>query len=100
MPASGRGRGVLVIAAGAGGAERAREACDRLARGGFVALAAGARPKRTGAPSEAERAAVDAGIEQLFREHATEGARVGVVGFGRGGRSRSMRRRAARAWRP
>jgi dienelactone hydrolase len=84
VPSSGRGRGVLVIAAGGGGAERhARDACDRLARGGFVAAAAWVADA-AGAPGAAERAAVDAGIEQLFCEHATEGPRVGLVGFGRG----------------
>ena len=99
VPGSGRGRGVLVVAAGAGAEGQAREACDRLARGGFVALPA-VLADAAGAPGDGERAAIDAGIEQLFCEHATEGPRVGLVGFGAARCSRSMRPRAARAWRP
>lgn len=83
IPATGRGRGVLVIASGAGAEAHAREACDRLARGGFVAIAA-VLADAAGTPAASERSAVDAGIEQLFCEHATEGSRVGVLGFGRG----------------
>jgi carboxymethylenebutenolidase len=83
VPASGRGRGVLVVAAGAGAERLARDACDRLARGGLVAAAC-ALADAAGAPGAAERAAIDAGIEALFCEDATDGPRVGVVGFGRG----------------
>jgi dienelactone hydrolase len=81
VPASGRGRGVLVIAAGA--ESQALDSCDRLARGGFVATAV-VLADATGAPGAAERAAVDAGIQDLFCAHAVEGPRVGLVGFGRG----------------
>src|SRR5262245_18230911 len=84
VPASGRGRGVLGIDEGAGAERCARDACDRLARGGFVAVAA-VLGDGSGAPGAAERAAVDAGLEELFSEHASEGPRVGLVGFGRGG---------------
>jgi dienelactone hydrolase len=85
IPDTGRGRGVLVLGA-AGGALEA-EACARLARHGFVALA----PRLPGADpdapiSAAERAAVDAAIHALFCEHASDGPRVGLLGFGRGAR--------------
>jgi dienelactone hydrolase len=84
VPHSGHGPGVLVLA-GARGAALARDAGIRLARHGFVGWAV-ELPAPTGeSPSEGERGAVDAGIEQLRCEHAVDGARVGVLAFGRGG---------------
>jgi dienelactone hydrolase len=75
---------VLVLAAGTRHDDLAREACARLARHDFVAWAP-ALPVETGAaPTDGERAAVDAAALQLFCEHGTDGARVGLVGFGRG----------------
>jgi len=62
-----------------------RDAGMRLARHGFVAYAPELPAPSDGAPSDAERSAVDAGIERLFNEHASDGARVAVIGVGRGG---------------
>jgi dienelactone hydrolase len=85
LPDSGHGPGVLVLTAGARGDALAREALVRLAHHGYVALAADLPAPSGERPSAAEQAAVDAGIEQLFRESAVDGARVGVLAFGRGG---------------
>jgi dienelactone hydrolase len=84
VPDTGHGPGVLVLAAGANGDALVREAGMRLARHGFVAFGPELPAASGDAPSEAERRAVDAGIERLFNEHASEGARIGIVGFGRG----------------
>jgi dienelactone hydrolase len=100
VPRSGHGPGVLVLTAGALGDALARDALVRLAHHGFVAFAvdlpvpsgasraqraAGERSPSGDGPSDAERRAVDAGIEQLFRANAVDGSRVGVLAFGRGG---------------
>ncbi len=84
VPESGHGPGVLVLA-GPRGDELVREASGRLAHHGFVAFSPPLPAPSSGVPSDAERRAVDAGIERLFRENATDGSRVGVLGFGRGG---------------
>jgi dienelactone hydrolase len=81
IPASGRGRGVLVLD-DARGLGFARDVCDRLARAGFVALGLD-EPGPTG--GERTGALVDAAIEMLLCDDATDGARIGVLGFGRGG---------------
>jgi carboxymethylenebutenolidase len=96
LPASGRGRGVLVLHDGAGLSEEVRDACDRLARGGFAAVAPDLMPQDTGPdPTEAlpaldpaaERVldAIDAAVYELLCNDATEGAQVGALGFGAGG---------------
>ncbi len=114
VPHSGHGPGVLVLTAGARADALARDAGVRLAHHGFVAWVAdlpapsdASRAQRAQVsrsepqasedhrvcerspsgdrPSDAERSAVDAGIEQLFGAHAVDGARVGVLAFGRGG---------------
>jgi dienelactone hydrolase len=83
-PESGRGHGVLVIAGVHGGA-LVREAGIRLAHHGYVVSAAVFPEGSAQGAGESERRAVDAGIEELFRDHALQGSRVGVLGFGRGG---------------
>jgi|SoiMethySBSTD1v2_1073268.scaffolds.fasta_scaffold456365_2 dienelactone hydrolase len=85
VPEAGHGRGVLILAPGGRSDTLVRDAAVRLARHGFVAFGAELPAAGDGAPSDAERRAVDAGIERLFNEQATDGARVGVMGFGRGG---------------
>jgi dienelactone hydrolase len=75
-----------VVLCEAGQGELVREACARLARHGFVAFAPVLPEEEGDAISEAERAGVAAAIHTLFCESATEGARVGVLGVGRGGR--------------
>jgi carboxymethylenebutenolidase len=97
VPASGRGRGVLVVHEGAGLLTFAKDVCDRLAREGFVALAPDLyRGRRTVDPVEAgrliaeldlDRAArdLDAGVASLLNSDAVEGPKVGVVGFCMGG---------------
>jgi dienelactone hydrolase len=84
VPDTGHGRGVLVLCEARGDA-LAQEACARLARHGFVAFAPRLPENAAAALSDAERGAVDAAIHALFCEHATDGARVGALGFGRGG---------------
>jgi carboxymethylenebutenolidase len=97
LPGRGRGRGVLVVHGGFGLDGFAREACDRLARSGFVALAPdllGGRTTADPADAASRAAGLDAGaaarvleaaIAELFACDATEGARVGALGFGSGG---------------
>jgi dienelactone hydrolase len=85
VPEAGHGRGVLILAGGGRSDALVRDAGVRLARHGFVALGAELPVAPDGAPSDAERRAVDEGIARLFNEQATDGARVAVMGFGRGG---------------
>lgn len=85
VPRSGRGPGVLVLTAGACGDALARDAGVRLAHHGFVAWVADLPMPSGDGPSDAELSAIDAGIEKLFCENAVDGARVGVLAFGRGG---------------
>jgi carboxymethylenebutenolidase len=96
-PATGFGRGVLVVHEADGLGEFARDVCDRLAREGFVALA----PDWLGSPAleppdsvrrlaedlDLARAAdaLDAALEFFLGRDACEGPRVGVLGFGWGG---------------
>jgi dienelactone hydrolase len=85
VPRSGHGPGVLLLTAGALGDALSRDALVRLAHHGFVAFAVDLPVPSGDGPSDAERSAVDAGIEQLFRANAVDGSRVGVLAFGRGG---------------
>ncbi len=97
VPASGRGRGVLVAHEAPGLVDAVRDACDRLARAGFVALApdlfGGAKPGDPAAASrqvealdrEALGALLDRAVVELLSCHATDGAQVGALGFGLGG---------------
>jgi hypothetical protein len=85
VPRSGHGPGVLVLTAGARGDALARDAVARLAQHGFVAWVSDLPESSATGPSDAERSAVDAGIDQLFRANAVDGARVGVLAVGRGG---------------
>jgi carboxymethylenebutenolidase len=79
VPAAGRGRAVLVLDETAALSDFARDACDRLARAGFAALA----PDLSTGEDIAR--VVDAGVRQLLDDAATDGSRVGALGFGRGG---------------
>jgi carboxymethylenebutenolidase len=96
-PPSGHGPGVLVIQEWWGLVPQIRDVCDRLARSGFVALAPDLyRGDSTTDPDEAgrlmmaleiDRAGRDlrAAGEALRREPATDGARIGCIGFCMGG---------------
>lgn len=96
-PASGSGRGVLVIHESDGLGEFARDVCDRLAREGFVALAPDWIGSRTREPADQVRQqaealdparaaeALAAAVESLLGRAACEGPRVGALGFGSGG---------------
>jgi len=77
-PASGPGRGVLVVHEADGLGEFARDLCDRLAREGFVALA----PDWLAGDAEQ---VLDAGVDQLLGRDACDGPRVGALGCGQGG---------------
>lgn len=96
-PASGRGRGVLVLHEAWGLVDQIREVCDRLARAGFSALAPDLfRGRRGGTVEEAvalagslepERvtADVEAAVAALLAEETLDGLRLGAVGFCMGG---------------
>jgi len=96
-PASGRGPGLVVLQEWWGLVPQIRDVCDRLARSGFVALAPDLfRGESTTDPDvagrlmmelEIERAGRDLGaaVEALRREPATDGSRVGCIGFCMGG---------------
>jgi carboxymethylenebutenolidase len=97
LPASGRGRGVLVLHQAIGLGEFCRDACDRLAREGFAALApdlgsarrAAEAPEAPGPAAELDLARageeLDAAVTELLSCEATEGPRIGALGFGPGG---------------
>jgi len=97
LPASGRGRGVVVLHEAWGLDAFVRGACARLAREGFVALAPDLfGGKQAADVAEAQRlsdalapARVEedlAGAVQALQNHdAVEGPRVGVLGFCLGG---------------
>lgn len=96
-PASGRGPGLVVLQEWWGLVPQIRDVCDRLARSGFVALAPDLfRGESTTDPDlagrlmmelEIERAGRDLGaaVEALRREPATDGGRIGCIGFCMGG---------------
>lgn len=98
LPPSGRGSGVLVLHDAEGLVEHVREVCERLAREGFVALAPDLhRGARSEDPEQAGRLAAElplaraAGdlrraVDALLGHEAVDGARVGAVGLGMGGR--------------
>lgn len=96
-PASGLGPGVIVLHEGWGLTDHIREVCERLARAGFTALAPDLlRGESVATPADAETMAdtldvesaaadIDSAVIELFGRNATEGARVGALGFGLGG---------------
>lgn len=97
LPASGRGRGVLVLHEAWGLVDSIRDVCDRLAREGFVALAPdlfrgetardleGALGLLRGLELEAVSADLRAAEAALLGHHGVDGARLGVLGFCLGG---------------
>lgn len=97
VPASGRGRGVLVIQEWWGLVDHIRDVCDRFAREGFVALAPDLyHGESAGDPDaagrlmlglEIPRAArdLDGALRALLSQDATEGSKVGAIGFCMGG---------------
>jgi len=96
-PPSGVGCGIVVIHDEWGLSDFTRDACDRLARAGFVALAPdlfhGRRAEdRESARQLAKELDVDSASEdlesavsELFNQNATTGSKVGALGFGLGG---------------
>lgn len=96
-PASGHGPGLVVLQEWWGLVPQIRDVCDRLARAGFVAMAPDLyRGESTTDPDEAgrlmmeleiERAGRDLGatVEVLRRDPATDGAKIGCIGFCMGG---------------
>ena len=97
VPAAGRGRGVLVVQEAWGLVDHVKNVCDRLARAGFVALAPDlyrgavasdrehAHRLMDGLDVEAAARDLDAGVLCLLGRDATDGSRVGAVGFCMGG---------------
>jgi len=96
-PASGHGPGVLVIQEWWGLVDHVRDVCDRFAREGFVALAPDLYRGETASDPdtagrlmmhlEIPRAArdLDGAVKALLDEPATDGPRIGAVGFCMGG---------------
>ncbi len=96
-PASGRGRGILVIHENWGLTDATRDVCDRLARAGFVALAPDlfrgrcaedrAAAQQLAKELDTDRAAadLDAAVTELYNQNATEGAKIGALGSCIGG---------------
>lgn len=96
-PGSGHGPGVLVLQEWWGLVPHVRDVCDRFAREGFVALAPDLYRGETASDPDAAsrlmmdleipRAArdLDAAVKALLDEPATDGPKVGVVGFCMGG---------------
>ncbi len=96
-PASELGCGIVVIHDDWGLTDFIRDVCDRLARAGFVALApdlfhgriADDQETAEQLSKELELDCADADLEsavaELFNQHATEGSKVGALGFGLGG---------------
>ena len=97
QPASGRGRGILVIHESWGLTDATRDFCDRLARAGFVALAPDlfhgrnaedrVAAQRLAKELEVDRAAadLDTAVRELFNQDATEGPSIGALGLCVGG---------------
>lgn len=97
VPASGRGRGVIVLQEWWGLVDHIRDVCDRFAREGFVALAPDLfRGESTADPDEAgrlmaeleiPRAArdLDGAVTALLSHDAVDGPKVGAIGFCMGG---------------
>jgi carboxymethylenebutenolidase len=97
LPASGRGRGVIVIQEWWGLVPHIRDVCDRMAREGLVALAPDLyRGESTDDPDAASRLMMDLEIPRAARDldgavaallnhDAVDGAKVGAVGFCMGG---------------
>lgn len=92
-PHSARGPGVLVLHAPPATLAGRREACERLAREGFVALAPaledpGPTERSPDTQEVARRHAgsrIASAIGTLFDEEATQGPKLGCVGFGAAG---------------
>ncbi len=97
VPASGRGPGVLVLHAWWGLNEFFKSLCERLAGEGFVALAPDLYHGRTAASIDgakqlmstlnSDEASLDitGAIDYLLAQQATQGDKVGVIGFSMGG---------------
>lgn len=97
IPASGHGPGLVVVHEWWGLVPQIRSVCDRLARAGFVSLAADLyRGDATTDPDEAGRLMMDleidragrdlgAAVDALRQQPETDGAKVGCIGFCMGG---------------
>ncbi len=96
-PAAGRGIGVLVLHEAWGLVDSVRDVCDRLARGGFVALAPDLFDGETASDeasavglisklsSEGVGADLDAAVQALLNDPAVDGPKIGCLGFCAGG---------------
>ncbi len=97
VPASGRGRGVVVLHEAWGLDDSVRGVCARLAREGFVALApdlfdgkiardvAEAGRLLAGLDDERVLSDLEGAVHALLSHAAVDGAKVGVLGFCMGG---------------
>ena len=96
-PASELGCGIVVIHDEWGLTEFIRDACDRLARAGFVALApdlfrgriaddqVAAEQLSKDLDMDCADADLESAVAELFNQQATVGSKVGTLGFGLGG---------------
>lgn len=96
-PATGFGRGVLVVHEAEGLGDFALDVCDRLAREGLVAFAPDWLGTGPATPADEARRLADlldparaadalvAAIDALLGRDACQGARIGALGFGWGG---------------
>jgi carboxymethylenebutenolidase len=97
IPASGSGPGVVVLHEASGLSDFIRDACDRLAREGFVALAPDLYHGEFGGDHDSAgrlmleldlpkaRAEIDAAVMALLGDDAVDGSRIGCLGFCMGG---------------
>ena len=97
VPASGHGRGVLVLHEAWGLADDIRDVCDRLARADCVGLAPDLYRAALATTEEEALARVreldpesvgrdlEAALAALLNHHTVDGGRVGVLGFCMGG---------------
>jgi carboxymethylenebutenolidase len=85
LPPGKPGRGVLVVGDAPELADFERDVCDRLARAGFVALAAGL-PRAAGGRFDPEAAPLilDGALGELLNCDSIDAAQLGVLAFGPG----------------
>lgn len=96
-PVTPAGCGILVLHDEWGVTDHVRDVCDRLARAGFVALAPDLYAGRSATDAaeagslarqlvvESAAADLDAAVAELLNRNATQGPRLGALGFGIGG---------------
>jgi carboxymethylenebutenolidase len=86
LPAAGHGKAVLVFSERPELTGFTRDACDRLARAGFSVLApAFDRTEEGDFEPDSVADVLDAAVAECLNHDATDGSRIGILGFGAGG---------------